>query len=120
MLICFFLFIFFDSVVSSCSASSCTSCVANGGNYEKRFFLALFGSFGNLLSAEGGQELVQILPKDGLLVLNGDNKYCLDLYKKTDLPKKIYTASKGNIDSDAWADAVTIKKDNISQMKFLD
>ena len=46
--------------------------------------LALFGSLENLLSAEGGGELADALPEDGILIVNGDNKYCLDLYKKTD------------------------------------
>jgi len=76
--------------------------------------LALFGSLDNLLSAEGGRELARALPKDGLLVLNGDNKYCLDLYKKTDIKKKIYTLLKDKIDSDIWADEITIKKDYVS------
>lgn len=76
--------------------------------------LALFGSFSNLLSAEGGGELAQALPRDGLLVLNGDNKYCLDLYKKTDIAKKIYTLSKDKIDADIWADEITIREDNVS------
>ena len=76
--------------------------------------LALFGSLDNLLSAEGGRELAEALPNDGLLVLNGDNKYCLDLYKKTDIKKKIYTLLKDKIDSDIWADEITIKKDYVS------
>jgi len=76
--------------------------------------LALFRSLDNLLSAEGGRELVDSLPKDGLLVLNGDNKYCLDLYKKTDINKKIYTLSNDKINSDIWADEITVKRDQIS------
>lgn len=76
--------------------------------------LALFGSLDNLLSAEGGRELAEALPKDGLLVLNGDNKYCLDLYKKTDVEKKVYTLKKDKINSDIWADEITVKKDNVS------
>src|SRR3989344_1035822 len=78
--------------------------------------LALFGSLNNLLSAEGGRELAQTLPKDGLLVLNGDNKYCLDLYKKTDtnIEKKVYTLSNDRINSDIWANEITVKKDSIS------
>ncbi len=76
--------------------------------------LSLFGSLSNLLSAEGGGELAQALPKGGLLILNGDNKYCLDLYKKTNIEKKIYTLSKGGIDSDIWADEITMRKDNVS------
>ena len=76
--------------------------------------LSLFGSLDNLLSAEGGRELASVLPKDGLLILNGDNKYCLDLYKKTDIEKKIYTLLKGEINSDIWSDEITVKKDSVS------
>ncbi len=83
--------------------------------------LALFGSLDNLLSAEGGRELADALPKDGLLVLNGDNKYCLDLYKKVILLQaqdrlnvKIYTLLKDKINSDIWPDEITIKKDSVS------
>lgn len=76
--------------------------------------LALFGSLNNLLSAEGGRELAGALPKDGLLILNGDNKYCLDLYRKTDVEKKIYSIKKGRISSDIWADEITVKKEYVS------
>ncbi len=51
--------------------------------------LATFGSMENLLSAEGGRELVDSLPKDGVVILNGNNKYCRDLYEKTEKPKKV-------------------------------
>ncbi|MDO8486283.1 MAG: UDP-N-acetylmuramoyl-tripeptide--D-alanyl-D-alanine ligase [Candidatus Staskawiczbacteria bacterium] len=77
--------------------------------------LALFGSLDNLLSAEGGIELSSVLPKDGLLVLNGDNKYCLDLYRKTNnVEKKIYSLLNNKIDSDIWTDEITVEKDHIS------
>lgn len=52
--------------------------------------LSLFGSMENLLSAEGGRELLQSLPIDGLLIVNGENEYCLDLYKKADIRKIAY------------------------------
>ncbi len=70
--------------------------------------LALFGSMENLLSAEGGQELVQRLPKNGLLVVNGDNKYCLELYKKTNINKRLYTVGKGRVASDIFAEELTV------------
>lgn len=80
--------------------------------------LALFGSLDNLLSAEGGGELAQDLPKNGLLILNGDNKHCLNLFKKTegtDSPnKKLYSLSNKVIDSDIWADSVVVNKNSIS------
>lgn len=76
--------------------------------------LALFGSLENLLSAEGGGELAAILPENGLLVVNGDNKYCLDLYKKSHLPKKAYSISRAKINSDIWADEILAKEDFVS------
>ncbi|MBU2539822.1 UDP-N-acetylmuramoyl-tripeptide--D-alanyl-D-alanine ligase [Patescibacteria group bacterium] len=52
--------------------------------------LSLFGSIDNLLSAEGGWELLQSLPIDGLLVVNGENEYCMELYRKADVKKIAY------------------------------
>ncbi len=80
--------------------------------------LALFGSMDNLLSAEGGRELSEALPKSGLLVLNGDNKYCLDLYRKANLQpgarKIIYSAKGDRVDSDVWTEDVSIHKEFVS------
>ena len=76
--------------------------------------LSLFGSMENLLSAEGGDELAQNLPLDGLLILNGDNKWCADLYKKTTLRKRIYTAKKDVMNADIWTEDITVRKDSVS------
>src|SRR5581483_5875388 len=76
--------------------------------------MALFGSMENLLSAEGGQELLHNLPKNGLLVVNGDNKYCVDLYKQATINKKLYAVIHNTIDSDIWAEQITVKKDAVS------
>ena len=77
--------------------------------------LSLFGSMKNLLSAEGGGELAAALPEDGILAINGDNKYCLDLYKKTENKnKQIYSLSNKIINSDIWADSITVHKNYIS------
>jgi len=76
--------------------------------------LSLFGSIENLLSAEGGQELATALPDNGLLVLNGDNKYCLNLYKKTQKPKKTYSINRGKINSDIWAEDIEFSQNHIS------
>ena len=80
--------------------------------------LALFGSMENLLLSEGGGELAQALPKDGTLVMNGDNKYCLDLYKNGASPvpgnKKLYSLSNKIINSDIWSDSITVHKESIS------
>jgi UDP-N-acetylmuramoyl-tripeptide--D-alanyl-D-alanine ligase len=50
--------------------------------------LATFGSMENLLSAEGGKELIEKLPKDGSVFFNAKNKYCLEVYKQTANVKK--------------------------------
>ena len=76
--------------------------------------LATFGSLENLLSAEGGGELLEHLPKDGLLIVNGDNKYCLDLYKKAGNNKKLYTLNKHTIHSDIWTEELDVHKNFIS------
>jgi len=77
--------------------------------------ISLFGSLKNLLSAEGGGELSDALPQDGMLVLNGDNKYCLDLYKKSNHKnKKVYSQDRKRINSDVWSDSITVHKDSIS------
>ncbi len=73
--------------------------------------LALFGSQDNIIQAK--YELIEALPKDGLAVFNGDNKYCLELYKKTNKPKMIYGLQEkiGSINSDIWAENIKIEKD---------
>ena len=70
----------------------------------------------NLLSAEGGQELLYNLPKDGLLVVNGDNKYCMDLYKKADTNKKVYSLKNDKVDSDIWAEEISVLENSLDFM----
>jgi UDP-N-acetylmuramoyl-tripeptide--D-alanyl-D-alanine ligase len=80
--------------------------------------MALFGSLENLLSAEGGGELADCLPKDGILAVNGDNKYCLELLKKSsNLPEsreKIYALSNRKMDSNIWTEDIETAKDSVS------
>jgi len=76
--------------------------------------LAVFGSLKNLLSGEGGRELAEDLPEDGILIVNGDNKYCLDLYKKTNKNKKLYSLNNKIINSDIWSSEITVHKKYIS------
>lgn len=52
--------------------------------------LSTFVSMENLLSAEGGKELVDSLPENGKVFLNEKNKYCQDLYSKTKINKQFY------------------------------
>ena len=56
--------------------------------------LATFGSMENILRAEGGEELIEGLPGDGLAIFNGNNKYCQELYQKTKISKKICNANR--------------------------
>ncbi len=53
--------------------------------------LSLFGSMDNLLSAEGGRELLDCLPANGFLAVNGENKYCRDLYSSAKIDKLAYS-----------------------------
>jgi len=70
--------------------------------------LATFGSMENLLSAEGGRELLESLPKEGFLVVNGDNKYCVDLYKSAKIHKQFYAVNNIVIDADIFTKEVTV------------
>jgi len=77
--------------------------------------LATFGSIENLLSAEGGKELIESLPSDGLVIFNGDNKYLKDLYKETFILKRIYSVNKldlekAGIEPDFWAEDIKVEK----------
>jgi UDP-N-acetylmuramoyl-tripeptide--D-alanyl-D-alanine ligase len=76
--------------------------------------LAVFGSLKNLLLGEGGGELAEVLEKNGTLIVNGDNKYCRDLYKRSNGNKKIYSLGNKTINSDLWSDSVTVHRDYIS------
>lgn len=77
--------------------------------------LSLFGSMENLLSAEGGFELAELLPKDGLLVLNGDNKYCIDLAKRVNnAPEKIYATNKNIVDPEIWTEETEVAENFVS------
>jgi UDP-N-acetylmuramoyl-tripeptide--D-alanyl-D-alanine ligase len=94
-----------------CSILSPQMGIVTGVNEQH---LALFGSMENLLLAEGGVELAKTLLKDGTLFVNGDNKYCLALYKKFTGNKKIYTLSNNVLDADIWSKDITIHKNKIS------
>ncbi len=76
--------------------------------------LSLFGSLENLLSAEGGGELDASLGKNGLLIVNGDNQHCLQLYKKSQHKKKLYSFSHKALNADIWAEDVHVDKEYVS------
>ena len=50
--------------------------------------MALFGSQENII--KGKYELIESLPDSGLAVFNGENKYCLELFEKTNKKKLKY------------------------------
>lgn len=72
--------------------------------------LALFGSFENLLQAKG--ELLQSLPNDGFLVVNGDNSYCRQL-ALTCRSKKFFYSIEVKEKSDLWAEKIKVFKERI-------
>lgn len=78
--------------------------------------LALFGSQDNIIYTK--YELIKNLPKDGLAVFNGDNSYCLELYNKTKIPKKIYRTRKSflgaDLEADIWAEDIKVAKEYVS------
>lgn len=76
--------------------------------------LATFGSLENLLSAEGGQELLASLPLDGTIIVNGDNTYCLELYRRSQIKKGIYATRKDKIDADIWTEEITVEPQALS------
>jgi UDP-N-acetylmuramoyl-tripeptide--D-alanyl-D-alanine ligase len=49
--------------------------------------LSTFGSKENIIKAK--YELIESLPDNGLAVFNGGDKYCRELYQKTDIKKRI-------------------------------
>jgi len=71
--------------------------------------LALFGSMKNLISAEGGKELIESLPENGLVIFNGENEMLRKIYQETKIKKKIVGVSKK--DFDLWAGNIKVKKD---------
>lgn len=76
--------------------------------------LALFKNMENLLSAEGGRELAEALGKEGLLAVNGDNKYCLDLLKKFDGEKRIYSQGSKALNADIWTEHIDVRRNHIA------
>lgn len=80
--------------------------------------LATFGSQENII--KGKYELIESLPEDGLAIFNGDNKYCLELYQKTMIKKKVYSLQSliGGKPSDIWAHSIKTEKDFITFKVF--
>ena len=82
---------------------------------------ALFGSLGNTIKAK--YELIKSLPKDGLAIFNGNNKHCEQLYRDTNIPKKICytknpTAIENMVQRDVWAEDIRVEKEFVSFKVF--
>ena len=73
--------------------------------------LATFGSLENIKKTKF--ELIENLPEDGLAILNGDNKYCRELFDKIEIRKKI-------TDKDIRAENIVVEKNQLLFDIFLD
>ena len=98
--------------------------VLTGANEQH---LSLFGSMENLMSAEGGEELVQAIPERASVIVNfGSEKLreYLPKYKKTYVRKYVLCSADRTHDetkenwaqeqSDLWAEDVRIEKERVS------
>lgn len=74
--------------------------------------LALFGNMENLISAEGGKELIESLPKEGILILNGENNMLRKIYYNLNINKKIVALNDKL--SDFWAEEILMEPEKIS------
>lgn len=76
--------------------------------------LATFGSQENTI--KGKYELIESLPAGGLAIFNGDNPYCLKLYQKTMIKKRVCSlqSSISGKPPDIWAHNVRTEKDFIT------
>ncbi|MFH1656300.1 MAG: UDP-N-acetylmuramoyl-tripeptide--D-alanyl-D-alanine ligase [Candidatus Nealsonbacteria bacterium] len=79
--------------------------------------MSLFGSQDIIVKTK--YELIESLPKNGLAVFNGDNKYCIGLYKSTNIAKKLlYSSKKAELKDtskpDIWTENIKMEKEYIS------
>lgn len=73
--------------------------------------LSTFGSMENLLSAEGGRELIESLPEDGIAFFNAKNSYCLELYQSTKIKKILYAKEAKNFGEENLMGAIAVAKE---------
>lgn len=83
--------------------------VLTGANEQH---LALFGSMANLLSAEGGLELINALPSDGFAVMNGTNRYTRGIYETAN-GTKFLTSTKPDKSADMWVENIKVFPDHL-------
>jgi len=85
--------------------------------------LATFGSMENLLSAEGGEELIESLPEDGLIILNYDNSLIREkeIERCNSRLKNVKLYSMSNVlekTIDLWANDIKMEKESTSFKLF--
>ncbi len=73
--------------------------------------LSTFGSMENLLSAEGGKELIESLPEDGVAFFNSNNAYCVELFNKTKIKKYLYGKEAKNFGEENLAGSMLVAKE---------
>lgn len=82
--------------------------------------MATFGSQDNIIKTK--YELIESLPEDGLSIFNGENFYCLELYKRTKKTKRIChsvsLALERGLEPDIWAADVEVEKNSLSFKVF--
>ncbi|MDP2930824.1 MAG: UDP-N-acetylmuramoyl-tripeptide--D-alanyl-D-alanine ligase, partial [bacterium] len=82
--------------------------------------LALFGSMENLMSAEGGLELAENLPQNGVMILNGNNeiiqntRYKIPAFAKASAGKQNTRYCSTKKETDLWAKNIIIEKEALS------
>jgi len=81
--------------------------------------MSTFGSQENIIKTK--YELIESLPQDGLAILNGDNDYCYELFKKTINSKRIYSSQPtiANFPTDIYTSSVAVNREFLS-FKVLD
>ncbi|TSC75714.1 MAG: hypothetical protein G01um101430_208 [Parcubacteria group bacterium Gr01-1014_30] len=73
--------------------------------------LSTFGSMENLLSSEGGKELIDSLPEDGMAFFNAKNEHCRTLYEATTIKKFLYGEEAKNFSEENLLGAMTVAKE---------
>lgn len=71
--------------------------------------MATFGSQENIIKAK--YELIESLPQSGVAFFNGKNKYCVELYGKTNIKKKLYGQDATSPDAENLAGAEAVAQE---------
>ncbi|MDO8601407.1 MAG: Mur ligase family protein [bacterium] len=85
--------------------------------------MATFGSQENIIKTK--YELIESLPQDGMAFFNAKNKYCVELYNRTEIKKFLYGldatffGQENILGAQAVARELGITAENSSQPKFL-